>query len=97
MTAALSALLEKGGAGAPRPLYMAAEINPRAAEACLRTAKANKVCEEASGGDYVGVREGLYGGKRGLLRFVHSKRYLSFIKGQAAAELCKGASESEVL
>ena len=56
MTAALCALLSEGGGGSgeggeggegeaprPQPLYMAAEINPRAAEACLRTAKANKV------------------------------------------------------
>eukprot|EP00904_Undaria_pinnatifida_P006521 jgi/Undpi1/299/HiC_scaffold_1.g00295.m1 len=56
VTAALCALLSEGGGGSgeggeggegeaprPQPLYMAAEINPRAAEACLRTAKANKV------------------------------------------------------
>eukprot|EP00903_Cladosiphon_okamuranus_P015185 g14039.t1 len=57
VTAALCALLQEGGrkeeeeAPAPvalqrkllRPLFMAAEINPRAAAACVRTAKANKV------------------------------------------------------
>ena len=56
VTAALCALLAQGGGGdgevlgdagsevpRPQPLYMAAEINPRAAEACLRTARANKV------------------------------------------------------
>lgn len=55
MTAALFALLREGRKKEeekeeeplqpppPQPLFMAAEINPQAAAACARTAKANKV------------------------------------------------------
>ncbi|CAM9507981.1 unnamed protein product [Ascophyllum nodosum] len=47
VTAAVHDLFRGGGRDAPRPLYMTAEINPRAARACVRTAEANNVqpCE----------------------------------------------------
>lgn len=53
VTAALCALLREGKDEEalqwkpPKPLFMAAEINPRAAAACLLTAKANKVRRRA--------------------------------------------------
>lgn len=43
VTAALCAMLKEGGHGALQPLYMAAEINRKAAGACKRTAEANRV------------------------------------------------------
>lgn len=55
MTAALCALLREGKEEEAsqrkslNPLFMAAEINPRAAAACLLTAKANKVRRSGEG------------------------------------------------